>query len=198
MYLVGVSVAVIANDSYLFEWKCVEREGVLLGVDIPSDIVSCFFVLEFKLTHTSGLIDVLVDSKETIIPFVPSPSPSPSPMITVSGTTYGASSPTSYSTWEGGIPASCFMSLLKDGAPWYVEDGDIISWRVMNTTGAMQCFKGGLKIGDAGVSNDVRWWADENGKPVRPLSFIERGLKIGTLIGSLRVVDGREWGKFDS
>ena len=178
MKLVGLGSIVPPSSAQLLEWECPEGvSGDLIRVTFPSVYSINFIVLRFDWLRPNGDIVKLVDSEEIS---TPSTSASYLPM------------------WKGGIDATSFAEILEKGIDWHIEPKDKIQFQVLNWTGANQTFQMGFALGERAVATDGRWWADEHGKLVRALTFIEEGLRTGARIGGLVVVDPDTYEGFDS
>ena len=181
MLVGGLSCMCPMNAVESVKWKCPPGAGgTVLSISVNDLCAQSFVMLEFNQIRNDEVIERLIQCKEL------------APIVFGAGATAF-----SVPSWEGGVLAACFQDLCASGAPWWIEENDVLLVRVANRTAANQIFDMGFKIGDEGVATDARWWADETGKPVRPLTFLERGLKMGTRVGSLTVVDGSAYGKFD-
>jgi hypothetical protein len=183
------------NDYVDFEWECPAGDGGVLGsLVISPHVAPNFVILRFEQKRGDTVLDRLTTSEEVTLP-APKPPPATIGAITIGSGPYVPSPPPK--VWTGGVDAESFHELCKDReVGWLIEEKDALFVRVTNTTGGMQLFKMGFRIGGEDPLHDARWWADETGKPVRPLTFAERSFRIGARVGSLVVVDGRAWDKF--
>lgn len=177
MKLVGLSGTCLPNDSLLVEWKCPDGvSGVISRAAFNDHTAYNFFVIRFDWKKKDGSLEALVDGEEVVIGGVTSSPP----------------------MWSGGVDAPSFSKLVGGGIDWHVEPGDVISLRVLNVTYAVQNFQMGFAVEDGFVASDGRWWADEHGKLIRALTFVEHGLRTGSRVGSLIVVDPETYEGFDS
>lgn len=190
------------NETLDFEWECPAGDGGILGsLVISPHVAPSFVILKFEQRRGETILERLTTSEETVLPPPPPPfggGGAGASMISASYpriSPYAPPSPTKI--WKGGVDAESLHELCKDReVGWLIEEKDVLFIRVLNVTGGMQAFKMGFRIGGEDPLSDARWWADETGKPVRPLTFTERSFRIGARVGSLVVVDGRAWDKF--
>lgn len=177
MKVVGFHQFVPANQTSLIEWECPEDvEGIFADFDIANSHANNFGIMNFS-HERDGQIDDIIGAKEDV----------------------EQSKKFGFPVYDAFVPAPVFSKLLKSHCPyWHVSKGSKISIRVYNVTGSAQTFPAGFVIRGDLVSNDVRWWADEHGKLVRPLNQLERGLRLGDQVGSLRVVNPHTYEGFDA
>lgn len=170
---------VLPTNTRFVEWTCPrDVRGQIIGFSMSDRTRTDFQILEFSHVSKNGDVQQLVDSAEV----------KPTPLSAA------------VRVWNGGVAAQCFEQLIKaHGFDWFVEEGDKILVRVLNITGQVCRFDMGLLIGEAVTfSKQPHWWADESGTLKRPLTFEERGLKLGTKIGGLVVVDPHTYEGFDT
>ncbi len=169
MKIVGLHVALMGYADHLIEWTCPpDTGGLLIALSIAPG--AQLDILEFNVCRKDGTIERFVDSKKR-------------------DTSPAASFPPK--TWEGGVDAHCFEQLMKEqcGVDLAIEEGDVVQVRVLDKSGGYVHVNMGMLIGDSVISKQQHWWADENGRLKRPLTFVERGLKLGTRVGGFVVID---------
>ncbi len=187
--IVGLHCFVMGWKEASCEWECPrDVSGDVAAISMARD--QSFHILEFKLCkRNDGPVEYLVTSTESSLPTAWTPS-APPPVASYTSGLPTMSLPPS-KTWVGGVDAHCFERLVRKGLEWHVEEGDAIKLKVLNLTANNARFAMGLLVDDGAqvIAKQPRWWADEDGNLKRPLTFLERGLKLGTKIGGLIVIN---------